>query len=160
MQLMLFWLSIAFINTAMPAVISVNPVNVSQSATVQVSKMPGKIVNIGMDLSGDWLPALLSGNYSVDLIAMSSSTPFFFEHLNSSIGLPRGYNGTVLFSTPTDASSTDLVLRDPYAQVLSVQCGVVPVANVGDYKEITMEYQRASKYARRNQATALCPISV
>lgn len=137
----LLWAALALINTAMPAVISVNPVNISMPVLTRVSRMPGNIVNIGVDP----LDPALFDDYSAELISTLSTVPFFFDHLNLSTKLPKGYQDTLLFSTPIDPLSNDVTVMDPYASLLSVQCSIIPLATRGvkTWSEPTWDYQRA-----------------
>ncbi|KAF9510702.1 hypothetical protein BS47DRAFT_51765 [Hydnum rufescens UP504] len=55
---------------------------------------------------------------------------------NTTVVLPPGVNGTVLFSTLPSIMTPDVVFKDPYARDISVRCGIIPRAP-GDYFNVS-----------------------
>ena len=81
----------------MPVMISVGASNVSTPALVEVTTMPGNIIDIGVDLSLEapyGAAQDFDGVYSDGLIEVSSSVPLIWDARNTSSRLPIGQNNT------------------------------------------------------------------
>ena len=76
----------------MPVMISVIASNVSAPALVEVTTMPGNIIDIGVNLSAVASNGTPYGVYSDELTQISSSVPFIWEARNTSSRLPIGQN--------------------------------------------------------------------
>jgi hypothetical protein len=143
----------------MPTLISVNTAAVPTSLLVDVDTIPGNIIDLGANVT------LLGFNtgavefiYSDDLLGAVSAVPYIWENRNASIRLPLGVNETSvfvindilfstkhisprsLFSTPSNVSSSEYVIADPYAHSLSVRCGVVPLPADAVIDNFSLEY--------------------
>jgi hypothetical protein len=144
-QLYVFWLVSLILHITMPTLVSVGTATVLTPVLVEVDTIPGNIIDLGANLT---LLGFNSGAveaiYSDDLLSAMSAVPYIWENRNASIRLPLGVNETSvllsimpphplnlfssrsLFSTPSNVSSSEYVIIDPYAHSLSVRCGVVP----------------------------------
>jgi hypothetical protein len=145
-QLYFFWLASFILHITMPTLISVNTATVLTSVPIEIDTIPGNIVNLGV--GNDFLDRLDDPSYPDDLIGAISALPYTWENRKASIRLPPGVNETsvscfndipfstkhisprLLFSTPSNVSSSEYVLTDPCAYALSVRCGVVPGAEI------------------------------
>jgi hypothetical protein len=161
-ELCFFWLATATLHVTMPTMVSVNAVNVSTPALIEVATMPGNLIDIGVNLS-----AITSFNriptsiYSQELIEIASSVPFLWESRDTPIRLPVGLNNTYVvgafelfgarglftifsgfFSTPTAVLSSEYTIEDPFAQILSARCGVIPPQKNASLEDVVVSYRR------------------
>ena len=114
-ELYLFWVATATLHVTMPVMISVSASNVSTPALVEVTTMPGNIINIGMNLSLDPSSSVTEtpngtfyGFYSDELTEISSSVPSIWEARNTSSHLPIGQNNTYVIGALEPLSARGL----------------------------------------------------
>lgn len=131
----------------MPALISVNTATVSIPVPVQLDTIPGNIIDLGANCTFrivKYKKYVVFGNiFSEGLLDAISAVPYLWENRNAPVRLPRGLKETsvfsinnvpvstniisssTMFSSPSNVSSGDYVITDPYAHSLSVRCGVI-----------------------------------
>ena len=145
-QVFFFWLASFILHVTMPTLVLVNTATVSTDVLINVDTIPGNIIDLGANLtllgSNDGLVADI---YSEDLLDTMAALPYIWENRGAPIHLPLGVDKTSvslsttfpcqlsdalfrsLFSTPSNVSSSEYVIMDPYAHNLSVRCGVIPL---------------------------------
>lgn len=95
LQLFLFWLATAALHITMPALISVSAFNMPTPTILEVTTMPGNIIDIGVNLSAiSDLNANPFNIYSRELVTTASSVSFLWTSRNTSIRTPSGMNDT------------------------------------------------------------------
>ena len=98
-ELYFFWVAAAALHVTIPVMISVSASNVSTPGLVEVTMMPGNVVDIDVIFSSEGTPYGASYLvYSGALMEISSSVPFIWESKNTSSRLPIGQNNTYVIS--------------------------------------------------------------
>lgn len=81
----------------MPAIVTVGTVNVTSPCVVEITTLPGNIIDIGVDMSQleVWNGSPEGGGvFAPELMGIASAVPFIWESQNASIQLPPGLDKT------------------------------------------------------------------
>ncbi|KAF9511959.1 hypothetical protein BS47DRAFT_1394651 [Hydnum rufescens UP504] len=111
----MFFGGVSVLHIVTPSVITIGTFN----ATIPVSLNVSTILDIQ-----SWM-GLVTWRPSPDPM---TALPYLWSQLdtNTSVGLPAGVNGSVIFSTLPLIMTEDVIFQDPFARDLSVRCGIIP----------------------------------